>query len=70
MIRDIKYLYVAIKDNKVIVSETNLKNFLIAFNKIESNCRNYDSFHREFKKSKILHFLNEKEEIYFIQKLL
>ena len=70
MIRDLKSLYVAIKDNRVILFETNLKKFWIAFNKVEPNCRNYDYFYREFKKSNMLQYLNKKEEIYFIQKLL
>lgn len=70
MIRDLKSLYVAIKDNEVVLFETNLKKFLIEFNKIEPDCRNYDYYYREFKKMKMLHYLNKKEENYFIQKLL
>ncbi len=70
MIRDLKSLYVAIKNNRVILFETNLKKFWSAFNEIEPDCRNYDYYYREFKKSNMLQYMNEKEEIYFLQKLL
>ena len=70
MLRDLTSLYVAIKNNKVIVFDTNLKAFWLKFKKIEPDCRNYDYFYREFKKSKTLQYLDKKEEIYFIQKVL
>lgn len=70
MIRDLKSLYTAVKNNRVVLFETNLKKFHTAFSKIEPSCRKYDYFYRKFKKGKILEYLSEDEEIYFIQKLL
>ena len=70
MIRDLKSLFVAIKDNEAILFETNLKYFIEAFKKIEPDCRNYDYYYREFKKSKMLQYINKNDEIYFLQKLL
>lgn len=70
MIRDLKTLYIAIYDNKVVFFETNLLKFINGLKLIEPNLKGYQYYNREFKKSKRLIFLTKTEKIYFLQKLL
>jgi hypothetical protein len=70
MIRDLKSLYTAIVDNKVVLFETNLRLFVEGLNKLEPDTRNYDYYYREFKKSKHLVFLSENGLVYHLQKIL
>lgn len=70
MIRDLKSLYVAIVDNKVVVFETNLKLFIEELGKIESETRNYDYYYRKFKRSNMVLLLNSDYKTYYLQKLL
>jgi hypothetical protein len=70
MIRDLKSLYTAVVDNKVVLFDTNLKLFVESLNKLEPESRNYDFYYREFKKSQHLVFQNNKGLEYHLQKLL
>tara|TARA_R110000868_G_scaffold225161_2_gene477430 strand:- start:1416 stop:1628 length:213 start_codon:yes stop_codon:yes gene_type:complete len=70
MIRDLKSLYTAVVDNKVVLFDTNLKLFVKGLNKLELETRNYDYYYREFKKSQQLVFQNNKGLTYHLQKLL
>lgn len=70
MIRDLKSLYTAVVDNKVVLFDTNLRLFVEGLNKLEPNTRNYDYYYREFKKSQHLVFQNDKGLTFHLQKLL
>ncbi len=70
MIRDLKSLYVAIVDNKVVVFETNLKLFVEELAKIEKEARNYDYYYRQFKLKNIVLLSNNDDKKYYLQKLL
>jgi hypothetical protein len=69
MNKDVKYLYIAIKDNKVVCFDTNLKNFVEKFLLIEKDARNYDYFYRKFRTGDYFEYKTETNNIYFIQKL-
>lgn len=69
MNKDVKYLYIAIKDNKVVCFDTNLKNFVEKFLLIEKEARNYDYFYRKFKKENLFEYNSDSGMIYIIQKL-
>ncbi len=69
MIRDLKSLYTAVVDNKVVFFETNLKFFIEKLNEVEPTARNYQYHYREFKKTDLIIFENEGKK-YFLQKLL
>lgn len=51
MNNNLRDLYVAIVNNEIVCFETNLKEFQIAFEKMEPSTRNYQWFYREFKKT-------------------
>ena len=70
MIRDLKKLYVLIKDNQVVMFATNLKSFVGELEKEIPACRNYDYFYREFKKKRMLQLKGENSEILFAQKVM
>lgn len=69
MNKDVKYLYIAIKDNKVVCFDTNLKNFVEKFLLIEPEARNYDYFYRKFKKVDSFELDMNGGKKYFMQKL-
>lgn len=50
MNQNISALYVAIKDNEVVVFESNLKEFVTLVNNQIEGSRNYQWFYREFGK--------------------
>lgn len=69
MNKDVKYLYIVIKENKVVCFDTNLKNFVEKFLVIEPEARNYDYFYRKFKRVDSFELdMNDGKE-YFMQKL-
>lgn len=70
MIRDLKSLYTATIDNRVVLFDTNLKSFVESLNELEQETRNYDYYYREFKKNQLIVFQNNKGLVYHLQKLL
>ena len=68
MIRDLKNLYVAIKNNKVVLFETNLKSFVSEFKKMESGVRSLGYYQRGFKESDFLSHVNKNGDLYLLQK--
>ncbi|WP_422105558.1 hypothetical protein [Winogradskyella sp.] len=48
MNNNITSLYSAVIDNRVVCIDTNLKDFHNAFEKICTDCRNYQWFYRQF----------------------
>lgn len=69
MNKDVKYLYIVIKDNKVVCFDTNLKNFVEKFHLIEKEARNYDYFYRKFKKEDYFEYKTTTGKSYIMQKL-
>lgn len=69
MNKDVKYLYIAIKDNKVVCFDTNLKNFVEKFLLIETEARNYDYFYRKFKGDNYFEYKMKNRESFMMQKL-
>lgn len=69
MNKDVKYLYIVIKENKVVCFDTNLKNFVEKFLVIEPEARNYDYFYRKFKKDEYFEVDIVGGIKYFMQKL-
>lgn len=62
-------LYVAILNNEVVCFDTNLKDFIIRFSKIEAQAKKYDHYYRRFRsESKFTQTLDGKE--YFFQRLI
>lgn len=70
MIRDLKAFYVVIEENKVVHFDTNLLKFINGFKQIEPEIKGYQYFNREFKKSNRIVFINKKEKIYYLQKVI
>lgn len=70
MIRDLKTFYVAINENKVISFDTNLSKFVAGLKKIEPDVKGYQFYNKEFKKNKIIVFVNKNNKVYFLQKVL
>lgn len=70
MVRDLKCLYVAIKNNEVVFFETNLYMFVHNFKKLELEIRSYSYYNAKFKKENIIPFVNNNRETYFFQKVL
>lgn len=70
MIRDLKTLYVAINENKVVFFDTNLSKFITGLKLLEPNIKSYQYYNKEFKKNKTLIFVNRKNKVYFLQKVL
>ncbi len=69
MIRDLRALYTAVVDNRVVLFETNLKNFVEKLNEMEPTSNNYMYYYRAFKKEKlIVQEIDGKE--YHLQELL
>lgn len=68
MNKDVKYLYIAIKDNKVVCFDTNLKKFVEKFGQVEE-VRNYDYFYRKFKKENHFEYNARSGKVYSLQKL-
>ncbi len=48
----IKSIFVANKENRTIVCDTNLQDFVYNLQEIESEARNYQFYYRKFKKDK------------------
>lgn len=69
MNKDVKYLYIVIKGNKVVCFDTNLKNFVEKLLVIEPEARNYDYFYRKFKKEDSFEYFLESGKVYNFQKL-
>lgn len=70
MIRDLKAFYVAIESNKVVYYDTNLFKFIDGLKQIEPDINGYQYYNREFKKSNRIVFVNKKEKIYYLQKVV
>jgi len=70
MIRDLKSLYAAVLDNKVVIFDTNLKSFVQKLNDFDSNSRNYDYYYRQFKNTKFIEYQNNSDKKVYLQKLL
>lgn len=70
MTRDLKILYAAISDNKIVFFETNLSKFVDELNNRESNSRNYDYYSKQFKKNDLVEFDNKNGKKYFLQKAI
>lgn len=65
MLRDLKNLYVAIANGRVVVFDTNLKDFVGKLASVEPSARNYDYYFREFKKAEVIEWNG-----YVLQKVL
>lgn len=65
MLRDLKNLYVAIANGRVVVFDTNLKDFVAKLVAVEPSARNYDYYFREFKKAEVIEWNG-----YVLQKVL
>ena len=70
MIRDLRNLYIAIMDNKVVLFETNLVKFVCKMKKIESRTKSYSYYNKKFKAEKIILLTSEFGKVYFLQKLV
>lgn len=70
MNKDIKSIFTATVNNKVVVVETNLKAFIEKLRIIEPDIKSYDIYYREFKKSNYIMFENNKKEVYHLQETL
>lgn len=69
MNKDIKRIYIAIRDNNPVAFETNLKNFWERFVLVEPEIRNYDYFYRKFKKENSFTFTSSEGKEYTISYL-
>lgn len=65
MNQNITALYVAIKENEVVVFESNLKEFVTLVNNQIDGSRNYQWFYREFGKSARFSSVIGSEQYYF-----
>ena len=70
MIRDLKCLYVVIKNNEVVFFETNLYMFVQNFKKLEPDINSYSYYAKRFKEVSLIPFVNKYKETYFLQKIL
>jgi hypothetical protein len=70
MNKDLTRAFVAIKDNTAVIFDTNLKDFVKKLSALESKARNYDYYSRQFKTQKVVQYVNESGEIYYLQDLL
>ncbi len=71
MIRDLKRLFVAINDNKVVCFNTNLSAFIRDFKKQRRGLKSLSFYSKEFKTKDIIVFFDEdKGEMYHLQKVL
>ena len=61
---NIKMLFFLIKNNKVLVCESNLTEFVELLPNDIRELRSYDYFHREFQKSKCFQFKYNKEDTF------
>lgn len=70
MNKNIKQLFVAIYDGKVVFFDTNLKSFIEKLKKAESGEeRSLSTFQRIFKKKTFDSYANEDGKLYLLQKL-
>jgi len=70
MIRDLKCLYVAINNNKVIHFETNLLQFVESLKVQYSETKSYSYYVKKFKCDNTITLLNDNKEVIFLQKLV
>ena len=63
----IKSLFFLVKDNSVVIAESNLKDLIKNLPKEISNIRTYDYFYRQFQNSSYFQF--EFNKGYFFQKI-
>lgn len=63
----IKSLFFLIKDNSVVIAESNLKDLIKDLPQEISNIRTYDYFYRQFQNSNYFQF--EFNKSYFFQKI-
>lgn len=70
MNKELKRAFVAIKNNRVVVFDTNLKDFVTKLNELEPNSRNYMYYYRGFEKQKVLEYVNSDGEIYVLQQVV
>lgn len=70
MNKELKKAFVAIKNNRVVIFDTNLKDFINKLNELEPNSRNYMYYYREFGKKKVLEYVNSKGEVYVLQQVV
>ncbi len=70
MNKELKKAFCAIKDNRVVVFDTNLKEFVDKLNTVEPESRNYMFYYRFFADNKVLEFTNSKAELYVLQQIV
>jgi hypothetical protein len=71
MIRDLKKLYVAVLDNKVILFDTNLKNFIASMKQIEPSVKSYSYYSKKFKNENTVGINDNKNvKTYWLQQLV
>ena len=73
MPRDLKHLYVVVKDDEVIFHATNLSKFIEGVKKIDaikSKIKSHSTMQRYFTKSSRMTYLGVDRKIYHLQKVL
>lgn len=68
MNKHLVHIFTAIRDNKIVCHETNLKAFHAEFSNIEPGIGNYQRLYRRFSKNDYIEIIL-KDSIYFLQKL-
>jgi len=73
MNKRIKRLYIATNKGLVVAYDSNLKDFIKKFNKLESESKNYDHYFNEFKKlegiPRVIQYNNTTNDIYILQRV-
>lgn len=67
---NVKVLYAAVSENRVVAIESNLTQFCMLLKKIEPEANNYEYYYREFKKSDIVKIVTKSDKVYILQKVL
>lgn len=70
MDKKIKKAYAAVKDNQVVLFDTNLKDFVCKLNKIEPESGNYMKYYRCFEKNRSTEFINSNGDVYCLQQIV
>lgn len=66
----ISKIYVAILDNRVIVLETNLSEFILELRTIESGINSLSYYNKLFKNNEITYFTSGAGKTYTLQKII
>ncbi|WP_458845039.1 hypothetical protein [Flavobacterium hauense] len=67
--KDFPSLYVAQIDNKVVVCNSNLKDFVISLNSVVKNLKPYMFYYRLFKKIDYIEHVTEDGRKFYLQKV-